>query len=92
VELCQPPHRAGPDAYIGAKLMERIQNEGRATLDEMVRWSNGPALLPRVNLGKHKGANWDDVPSDYLEWVVNKSDMDRDIKANAKHHLGRRAS
>jgi exodeoxyribonuclease X len=40
-----------------------------------------------VNFGKHKGAKWDDVPLDYLSWIVDKSDMDRDIKANAKHWL-----
>ena len=87
-----PPHRAGPDAYLGAALMVRILEEGRASLEEMVRWSNGPALLPRVNFGKHKGAKWEDVPLDYLEWVANKSDLDRDVKANARHHLKARAA
>lgn len=87
LEMCQPPHRAGPDAYLGAALMVRVLSENRASLEDMARWSNGPALLPRVPFGKHKGAKWEDVPRDYLEWVVNKSDLDRDIKANAKHHL-----
>lgn len=91
-ELCQPPHRAGPDAYLCAKLMERIIAEDRVTIDDMVRWSNGPALLPRINFGKHKGAKWDAVPLEYLEWIVHKSDLDRDVKANAKLHLGKRAS
>lgn len=91
-DLCQPPHRAGPDAYLGAELMLRILQENRASVDDMVRWSDGPALLPRVTFGKHKGADWKDVPSDYLDWILNKSDMDRDIKANAKHHLKARAA
>lgn len=91
-DLCFPPHRAGPDAYLGAVLMARILDENRASVDDMVRWSNGPALLPRIPFGKHKGAKWEDVPRDYLDWVVNKSDLDRDIKANAKHHLKARAA
>lgn len=91
-EACQPPHRAGPDAYLGAVLMAHILLDGRASFDDMVRWSNGPALLPRVNFGKHKGAKWEDVPRDYLDWIVNKSDLDRDVKANAKHHLKARAA
>lgn len=82
-----PPHRAGPDAYLGAALMKHILDANRATLDDMVRWSNGPALLPRIPFGKHRGAKWEDVPRDYLDWIVNKSDLDRDAKANAKHHL-----
>lgn len=90
--LAMPPHRAGPDAYVCAALMSRILEEGRVTVDEMVRWSSGPALLPRVTFGKHKGADWADVPTDYLEWIVFKSDMDRDIKANANHHLKKRGN
>lgn len=91
-ERCQPPHRAGPDAYLCAALMARILRENRASLDDMVRWSDGPALLPRLPFGKHKGQKWEDVPRDYLDWIVNKSDLDRDMKANAKHHLKARAA
>lgn len=89
---CQPPHRAGPDAYLCAVLMDRILMEGRASLDDMVRWSSGPALLPRITFGKHKGLKWEEAPTDYLDWIVNKSDMDRDVKANARHHLKARAA
>lgn len=87
VNLAMPPHRAGPDAYLCAVLMNRIMELHRDKLDDMVRWSAGPALLPRINFGKHKGSKWDEVPIDYLDWIVNKSDMDRDVKANARHHL-----
>jgi exodeoxyribonuclease X len=90
--VAMPPHRAAPDAYLCAVLLQRIMAEDRVSLADMVRWSNGPALLPRIPFGKHKGAKWEDVPADYLDWVVNKSDLDRDIKANAKHHLKARAA
>lgn len=90
--LAFPPHRAGPDAYLGAALMVHIIEDGRTGLEEMVRWSSGPALLPRINFGKHKGSKWEDAPTDYLDWIVNKSDMDRDVKANARHHLKVRAA
>ena len=86
-----PPHRAAPDAYVCAALMLRIMETNRDKLDEMVRWSSGPALLPRLNFGKHKGSKWGDVPIDYLDWVANKSDLGRDEKANARHHLKLRA-
>ncbi len=82
-----PPHRAGPDAYITAHLLARMLADGRASIDDMVRWSSGPPLLPKINFGKHRGARWEDVPSDYLRWIVNKSDLDGDTKANARHHL-----
>ncbi|MCF1502159.1 DNA polymerase III subunit epsilon [Afifella sp. H1R] len=88
-ELALPPHRAGPDAYVTAWLLKALLEAG-ADPEEMIRWSRGPALLPKVTFGKHKGAKWQDVPTDYLRWLADKSDMSRDVKANARHHLKQR--
>lgn len=86
-----PPHRAGADAWVTAHLLIAEIQSGKASIDDMVRWSSGPALLPRVNFGqKYKGAKWEDVPVDYLQWIVEKSDLSRDIKANAKYWLRKR--
>lgn len=86
-ERAMPPHRAAPDAFVTAHLLVACLRHGGATIGDMVRWSSGPPLLPRVNFGKHFGAKWEDVPTDYLDWIINKSDMDNDIKANARHHI-----
>ncbi len=86
-EMGMPPHRACPDTYVTAYLLAAEIESGKASIDDMVRWSNGPALLPRVNFGKHKGSKWEDVSIDYLQWVAEKSDLDRDIKANARHWI-----
>lgn len=86
-----PAHRAGPDAYVGAELMARIlADENAPDLDTMVRWSSGPPLLTRVAFGKHKGSKWDDLPSDYLIWIADKSDLDPGTKANALYRLKQR--
>jgi exodeoxyribonuclease X len=81
-----PPHRAGPDAFVTAHILIELLRAG-TKIEDMARWSSGPALLPRITFGKHKGAKWGDVPADYLQWIVIRSDMDRDAKANAKHEL-----
>lgn len=86
-----PPHRAGPDAFVTAHILVRALETG-TSVDEMIRWSAGPPLLPKVNFGKHFGAKWEDVPTDYLDWIASKSDMDGDIKANARHHLKLRSA
>ena len=85
------PHRAGPDSLVCALLMGRILETKKFTFAEMVRFSDGPALLPRIPFGMHRGKKWDEVPTSYLEWIVNKSDLDRDAKANAKYWLKQRA-
>lgn len=86
------PHRAGPDAYLCALLLERTMTMPNAPdIETMVRWSNGHALMPRCPLFKHKGKKWADVPTDYLDWIVNKpNDVAADVKANAKLELRKR--
>lgn len=88
--LCEPVHRAGPDSYVTAHLVARIlaeASERGVDLATMERWSNGPALLPRCPIGKHRGKPWPEVPTSFLNWMVGVEDMDRDLKANARHHL-----
>jgi exodeoxyribonuclease X len=58
----------------------------------MIEWTAGPSLLPRITFGKHRGANWSDVPFDYLEWLAFKSDMDADTKFTAKHWIQQRGA
>lgn len=65
--------------------------EGATGDEDMVRWSSGLALLPRCPLFKHKGKKWEDVPTDYLNWIVNKpNDVDATVKANARRWLRQR--
>lgn len=86
-----PPHRAGPDAYVTAHILHAILETG-ADIEEMIRWTAGPALLHRVTFGKHKGKLWKELPSDYLSWIADKSDLGRDEKANARHWLKQRGN
>ncbi len=91
-DRASPAHRAGPDSYVCAMLLQRILQDGRASLEQMVKWSKGAPLLHRVTFGKHKGMLWDDLPTDYLRWIADKSDMDAGTKANARHRLKLRAA
>lgn len=81
------PHRAGPDSYVGAMILVDLINSG-ASVRDMIAWEKVPSLLPgAVSFGKHKGTQWRDLPSDYLDWIANKSDMDEDAKFTASHWL-----
>lgn len=93
-----PPHRAGPDSYVCALLMKAIMEDPRdVELETLVRWSKGPALLPRCTIGKHRGKPWAEVDTGFLQWVLKKSkeeagSFDRDIVANVRHHLKQRGA
>lgn len=81
------PHRAGPDSYVGAMILVDLINSG-ASVRDMIAWEKVPSLLPGlIRFGKHKGTPWRDLPSDYLDWIANKSDMDEDAKFTAAHWL-----
>jgi exodeoxyribonuclease X len=87
--LAMPPHRAAPDTYVTAHILLAAITAG-ASIASMIEWSNGPSLLPRVTFGKHRGQAWKDLPGDYLDWIVRKSDMDADTKFTARHWLEKR--
>jgi exodeoxyribonuclease X len=65
-------HRAMPDAYVTTHLLREILKH--ASIQELIRWTNEPVLLPRVLFGKHRGQKWTDVPPDYLQWILRQSD------------------
>jgi exodeoxyribonuclease X len=88
--FADPPHRAGPDAYVCGLLVEHILKHKLCTVAEMVRWSSGPGLLTIVNFGKHKGERWEKLPDGYLNWMVDAPDMDPVRRANARFQLKRR--
>jgi len=80
-------HRALPDAYVTAHLSREIIKH--ASMEDLIRWTNEPVLLPRVTFGKHRGQSWADVPPDYLQWVLRQQDMNEDVVHTARHHLAK---
>ena len=87
-DLAMPPHRAAADAYCAAFLLLKMLDA--STIEQMVKWSSGPALLVKVGFGKHFGLKWSEVPRDYLSWILEKSDItDRDVRATAKFYAKR---
>jgi exodeoxyribonuclease X len=89
--LALPLHRAAGDAYVCAHLLRRILKEG-VKIEQLVRWSSGPALVYMCFLRKHKGKPWSQVAREdrsYLEWIISdKCDLkDRDILATVKYWL-----
>jgi exodeoxyribonuclease X len=84
-----PPHRAGPDAYLCAFVMREII--GRVSYNDLLRWSGGPALLPKITFGKHAMTKFSELPVDYLEWIVGNIKDDRDVRATAKYWLAKKA-
>lgn len=88
--LCQPAHRAGPDAYATAWLLKALL--AKVTGKELVAWTAEPALLPRITIGKERGKKWDEVDGGFLSWMTRQPGMDPDLVWNAKREIARRAA
>jgi exodeoxyribonuclease X len=83
-----PTHRALADAYVTAAILARML--AVAPIADLAAWSIEPPLLSKFGFGKHRGVPLIELPEDYLQWIVGKSDLDADVKWNARHELDRR--
>jgi len=89
LKMCQPFHRAGPDAYVTGWLLVALLNAGASGKD-MVAWTKEPKLLPKCTIGKFRGVAWPDVDAGFLGWMMKQADMDADLKWNAAREIKRR--
>ncbi len=83
-----PPHRAGPDSFVTAHIFAKLL--AKASVSDMVRWTNEPKLMLTCPLGKHRGEAWPTVPHSFLTWILGKDDFDEDLKWNVRAELERR--
>jgi exodeoxyribonuclease X len=82
-------HRALYDTAVTATLLDRLSREH--SYDELVELTKKPILKTKVNFGKHKGMQWSEVPRDYAQWCLYKSDMaekDADLRYTLEVRLG----
>lgn len=87
-----PAHRAGPDSYVTAHHVRDMLNGGHS-LEQLLDWTERPALLPRCKIGDYrnggKGTLWKDVETSMLRWILPR-DFDEDTKFTVRHHLEQR--
>jgi exodeoxyribonuclease X len=93
-ELTQPPHRAGPDAYVTAHLLSVLLAFESAR--QMVAWTKEPALYPRCPIGEKqgwRGKAWADMEGGALHWITRQdgpSGIEPDVRWCAQRELNRR--
>lgn len=84
-------HRALADCYVTAALLRHLLSldHGCTTVEELIQLAGNPVELRTVTFGKHRGTSWDDVPSDYLAWMLRK-EWDKDTEHTIHRQLERR--
>jgi len=86
-ELSMPPHRAAPDAYVSAHLLQRLMK--MAPVNELVVLTNTPFLQKTVMFGKHYGQLWSDMDVGFLRWCLDpvRERIKEEDKFAARHWL-----
>jgi exodeoxyribonuclease X len=84
-QQAQLAHRALADAYVTAFLLRDLLRQ--VPFEQIIEWTAEPACLPTVPFGKHRGLPWSEVPDDYLNWILTKSDQTTDLKFCADREL-----
>lgn len=75
-------HRALYDAVTTAELLVQMLTEAEpATL---IKISSEPILLEQIAFGEHAGRKWEDVPTDYLKWMISKGPQRPDPRTGRK--------
>lgn len=83
------PHSADHDAKVTAQIFEKLLEAG-ASIDDMVQWTNEPAMLPRCPLGDWRGRPWNEVDEGFLHWILRKIFDREDVRFCAQRELDRR--
>lgn len=84
-DVAMPPHRAGPDAYVTAHILERLLTI--APVEQPVKWTRMPVHYPVVPMTAHRGKKWSEVDYGLLKWFTNQDHVDADIKAAARAEM-----
>lgn len=86
----QRVHSAAHDAQVTSLIFESLWKG--ATLEDMIQWTNEPALLPTCPIGDYRGWKWAEVPYDFLQWICTKAhSMKEDTLFCARKEMSRRA-
>lgn len=86
--LAMPPHRASPDAWVTAHLLIDLLQE--CSPADLLSRQHDPASTKTVSFGRYKGRAWSDIPTDYLDWILSRQDMDWAVVERAKAELADR--
>lgn len=82
------PHRASSDVIVTAGILWELLKVAR--WPDLIKWSREPALYTVLSFGKHRGLKYDEAPEDYIWWIIDKSDLDADVKFSARQSIERR--
>ena len=77
-ERHHPEHRSLPDCEVSFDILKRMLRD--STAKELITISKEPLFLTKMPYGKHRGQLFEDLPLDYLNWLLSQKDIDESIE------------
>lgn len=75
-------HRAMGDVLACVNLLRLVRREFGLDIDALLELLKKPLSLDtRMTFGKHKGEKLKDIPLNYVRWLLEKADVDPDLRA-----------
>lgn len=80
-EMLKGAHRADADIILTANiLMHIIYKLNVQNIEELFKLSEDARIPRTINFGKHKGTSIEDLPSDYVSWLIRQDELDPYLK------------
>lgn len=85
----QQPHSALHDALVTQGILFELLRAG-TSIEDMLKWTNEPALLPTCPIGDWRGKPWAEIDEGFLFWILRKIHDREDVRFCAQKELDRR--
>ena len=85
----QAAHSALHDARVTAQILGELLRAG-TSIEDMLAWTEQPAMLPTCPLGDWRGKKWSEVDEGFLMWIMRKIHDREDVRFCANAELERR--
>ncbi|MBU3846171.1 MAG: DUF3820 family protein [Candidatus Acinetobacter avistercoris] len=80
-EMLKGAHRADADIILTANiLMHIIYKLNVQSIEDLFKLSEDARIPRTINFGKHKGTAIEDLPSDYVSWLLRQDELDPYLK------------
>ena len=80
-------HRVMSDVWTAIHLCKHICERTGMTLPQLAEASAAPMEVHTMSFGKHKGEKIQDIPMQYLRWMLDKLSLDGDMQFSVENAI-----
>lgn len=87
-EMLKGAHRADADIILTANILMHIIHQLNIENVEQLYIASEQARIPKsITFGKHKGTSIQDLPADYIQWLLRQDDLDPYLRKALENKL-----